>query len=58
MIVGWLDSILGTLPSYATAQDPNNYYSIIRYVIAGVVLLFLISAVYRLFFAIFGRWTK
>lgn len=58
MIVGWLDEILGALPTYSTAQDPTNYYSIIRYVIAGVVLLFLISAVYRLFFAIFGRWTK
>lgn len=58
MIVGWLDTILGSLPQYATAQNPTDYYSIVRYVIAGVVLLFLISAVYRLFFAIFGRWTK
>lgn len=58
MIVGWLDTILGSLPQYSTAQNPADYYSIVRYVIAGVVLLFLISAVYRLFFAIFGRWTK
>lgn len=58
MIVDWLDQILGSLPAYSTAQNPSTYYEIIRYVIAGVVLLFMISAVYRLFFAIFGRWTK
>lgn len=58
MIVGWLDTIIGSLPTYSTAQDPTRYYEIVRYVIAGGVLMFLISAVYRLFFAIFGRWTK
>lgn len=58
MIVQWLDQIIGTLPSYATSQDPSNYYSIIRYVIAGVVLLFLISLVYRLFLSIFGKWLR
>lgn len=58
MIIGWLDTIIGSLPTYATAQDPTRYYEIIRYIIAGGVLMFLISAVYRLFFAIFGRWTK
>lgn len=58
MIIDWLNTIIGTLPSYASAQDPSHYYDIVRYMIAGVVLLFLISAVYRLFFAIFGRWTK
>lgn len=56
MIVNFLDQLLGPLPTYATAQDPTNYYAIVRYVIAGVVLIFLISAVYRLFVAIFGRW--
>lgn len=56
MIIQFLNELLGPLPTYATAQDPTNYYAIIRYVIAGVVLLFLISFVYRMFIAIFGRW--
>lgn len=58
MIIQWLDQIIGTLPPYSTAQDPSNYYSIIRYMIAGVVLLFLISLVYRLFLSIFGKWLR
>lgn len=58
MIVDMLDQILGTLPSYATAQDPTNYYAIVRYMIAGVVLLMLLSLVYRMFVAIFGRWVR
>lgn len=57
MIIQWLDAIIGTLPTYTTSSS-SEYYAIVRYIIAGVVLLFLISAVYRLFFAIFGRWTK
>ena len=58
MIIGFLDTIIGTLPSYSSAQNPSAYYEIVRYVIAGGVLMFLISAVYRLFFAIFGRWFR
>lgn len=58
MIISWLDSILGALPTYSTAQNPTTYYEIVRYVIAGGVLMFMISAVYRLFFAIFGRWFR
>lgn len=58
MIIDWLNTIIGTLPSYSTSSNPTEYYAIVRYVIAGAVLIFLISAVYRLFFAIFGRWTK
>lgn len=58
MIVQWLDQIIGTLPSYSTSQNPSEYYSIVRYVIAGVVLMFLISLVYRLFLSIFGKWLR
>lgn len=58
MITSLLDQILGTCPSYATAQNPTEYYYIIRYVIAGVVLLMLLSLVYRMFVAIFGRWVR
>lgn len=58
MIVDMLDQIIGALPSYATAQNPTEYYSIIRYIIAGVVLIFLLSMMYRLFVAIFGRWLR
>ena len=58
MIIGFLDTIIGSLPSYSSAQNPSTYYEIVRYVIAGGVLMFLISAVYRLFFAIFGRWFR
>lgn len=58
MIIQWLDQIIGPLPTYATAQDPTNYYSIIRYVIGGAVLLFLISLVYRLFLSVFGKWLR
>ena len=58
MIISFLDTIIGTLPSYSSAQNPSTYYEIVRYVIAGGVLMFLISAVYRLFFAIFGKWTR
>ena len=58
MIIGFLDTIIGQLPSYSSAQNPSTYYEIVRYVIAGGVLMFLISAVYRLFFAVFGRWMR
>lgn len=53
-----LDQILGTVPSYATAQSPTEYYYIIRYMIAGVVLIMMLSLVYRMFIAIFGRWVR
>ena len=58
MIISLLDQILGTCPSYATNQNPTEYYYIIRYIIGGVVLLMLLSLVYRLFVAIFGRWVR
>lgn len=58
MIVDFLDQLIGPLPYYATAQNPQQYYEIIRYVIAGTVLLFMLSMMYRLFVAVFGRWLR
>lgn len=59
MIMTWLDTLIGTLPSYASQQiNPDQYYAIIKYIIAGIVLIFMISFVYRLFIAIFGRWVR
>lgn len=59
MIMTWLDTLIGTLPSYSSQQiNPDQYYAIIKYIIAGIVLIFMISFVYRLFIAIFGRWIR
>lgn len=58
MIQDMLDQIIGSLPSYATTQNPTEYYAIIRYIIAGTVLIFLLSMMYRLFVAVFGRWLR
>ena len=58
MIMQWLDTLIGALPSYYTQQNPDQYYAIIKYIIAGIVLIFMISFVYRLFIAIFGRWVR
>lgn len=56
MIIDYLDQIIGALPVYGSSG--YNQYEIVRYVIAGVVLIFMLSLVYRLFIAIFGRWVK
>lgn len=56
MIIDALDQIIGTLPIYGTQN--YNQYEIVRYVIAGVVLIFMLSMVYKLFIAIFGRWLR
>lgn len=59
MIINLLDQIIGTLPSYVSQQtDPSQYYAIVRYVIAGCVLMFLLSLMYRFFVAVFGRWIR
>ena len=50
MIVQWLDNLIGTLPSYGTG---TNQYEIVRYVIAGVILIFMVSLVYRMIQSIF-----
>lgn len=59
MIIDLLDQIIGALPVYSSSNtNPQAYYEIVRYVIAGVVLLFLLSLVYRFFVAVFGRWIR
>lgn len=56
MIIDALDQIIGTLPIYGVQNQ--NQYEIVRYVIAGVVLIFMLTLVYRLFIAIFGKWLR
>lgn len=57
MIINWLDTLIGTLPVYGVQNV--NQYEIVRYVIAGVILIFMISLVYRMinsiFFGIFSK---
>lgn len=52
MIIQWLDTLIGTLPIYGTQN--TNQYEIVRYVIAGVILIFMVSLVYRMIQSIFG----
>lgn len=56
MIIDALDQIIGALPVYGVQN--YNQYEIVRYVIAGVVLIFMLTLVYRLFISIFGRWMR
>lgn len=56
MIIDALDQIIGALPVYG--MQNYNQYEIVRYVIAGVVLIFMLTLVYRLFISIFGRWLR
>lgn len=59
MITSLLDTIIGQLPAYSSQQiNPAEYYSIIRYMIAGVVLLFELGLVYKFLTSIFGGWLK
>ena len=41
MIIDALNQIIGTLPVYGVQN--TNQYEIVRYVIAGVVLIFMLS---------------
>ena len=61
MIIQWLDTIIGALPEYVNAQSPTyytQYYAIIRYIIAGVVLIFMMTCFYRVLIALFGGWIR
>lgn len=61
MIMSWLDEIIGTLPSYipsGSSQYYAEYYSIVKYMIAGVVLIFMLTCFYRVLIALFGRWVR
>lgn len=54
MIISMLETIIGALPEYT---NYGNNYEIVRYVIAGTVLIFMLSLGYRLindvFFGLF-----
>lgn len=52
MIINWLDTLIGDLPTYSSGSSYN--YEIVRYVIAGVILIFMISLVYRMIQSMFG----
>lgn len=54
MILTYLDNILGQVPAY------SNYgsYEIVRYVIGGVILIFMVSLVYRMILTLFGGWSR
>lgn len=62
MIMDLLDQIIGPLPYYYNNAQQTGYnqyyYQIVEYVIAGVVLLFMLSLMYRFFIAVFGRWLR
>lgn len=61
MIMDLLDSIIGTLPSYVSPQSSNyytEYYAIIKYIIAGVILIFMVNCFYRVLVAMFGKWVR
>lgn len=47
MIINYLNDLLGTVP---TGYEP------LRYLIAGVVLIFLLSIVYNFLTSLFGGW--
>lgn len=54
MILSYLDTILGNVPAYS--QYTN--YEIVRYVLGGVILIFMVSLVYRLILVLFGGWSR
>lgn len=54
MILDYLDTILGSVPSYS--QYGN--YDIVRYVLGGIVLIFMVSLVYRMILTLFGGWSR
>lgn len=59
MIMDFLDTLIGTLPPYYSGSSTyTEYYAIIKYIIAGMILIMMVSLVYRLFVAIFGRWIR
>ena len=62
MIINFLQSLIGAVPYYYNnAQQSGyneHYYDIIQYIIAGMILIMLVSLVYRLLVAVFGRWVR
>lgn len=61
MIMQWLDTIIGELPQhydYNSALYYSEYYAIVQYIIAGVILIFMVSCFYRVLIAMFGKWVR
>lgn len=62
MIINFLQSLIGTVPYYYNSAQQSgyneHYYDIIQYIIAGMILIMLVSLVYRLLVAVFGRWVR
>lgn len=61
MIMDWLDTIIGQLPEYVpsgSSQYYAQYYAIIKYIIAGVILIFMVNCFYRVLIAMFGKWVR
>lgn len=61
MIMDWLDTIIGQLPQYVpngSSQYYAEYYAIIKYIIAGVILIFMVNCFYRVLIAMFGKWVR
>ena len=61
MIINFLQSLIGSVPMYYSSQQSGyyvHYYDIIQYIIAGMILIMLVSLVYRLLVAVFGRWIR
>lgn len=54
MILQYLDSILGNVPQYSNVQT----YEIVRYVLGGILLIFMVSLVYRMILTLFGGWSR
>lgn len=54
MILQYLDSILGNVPQYSNIQS----YEIVRYVLGGILLIFMVSLVYRMILTLFGGWSR
>lgn len=55
MLLDYLDDILGEVPQYTNYQS----YEIVRYILGGIILIFICSLVYRmilsLFFGVFNK---
>lgn len=54
MLLTLLQEILGPVPN---PQQGNTYYNyeIIEYIVAAVILIFMLSLVYRMILSIFNR---
>lgn len=54
MLLSLLREILGTVPAPQQGNTIYNY-EIIEYIVASIVLIFMLSLVYRMILSIFNR---